>query len=70
MVSPELEREYARRGIGLVSPDDGVMALLHEIGAGEGPSQLVVMRGTPEAFGPPLEHAAAEDLVGRHTTTD
>ena len=36
MVSPELEREYERRGIGLVDPDDGVMALLHEIGAGAG----------------------------------
>ncbi|WP_421121922.1 SDR family NAD(P)-dependent oxidoreductase [Aquihabitans daechungensis] len=70
MVSPELEREYARRGIGLVDPDDGVMALLHEISAGRGPAQLVVMRGTPEAFGPPLEHAAADDLVGRPTTTD
>lgn len=70
MVSPELEREYGRRGIGLVDPDDGVMAILHEIGAGEGPAQLVVMRGAPEAFGPPLEHAAADDLVGRPTTTD
>lgn len=47
MVSPELEREYARRGIGLVDPDDGVMALLHEVAAGTGPSQVVVMRGAP-----------------------
>jgi NAD(P)-dependent dehydrogenase (short-subunit alcohol dehydrogenase family) len=70
MVSPELEREYERRGIGLVDPDDGVMALLHEIGEPTGPAQLVVLRGTPEAFGPPLEHAAADDLVGRPTTTD
>jgi NAD(P)-dependent dehydrogenase (short-subunit alcohol dehydrogenase family) len=70
MVSSELEREYERRGIGLVDPADGVMALLHEIGADSGPAQLVVMRGTPEAFGPPLEHAAADDLVGRPTTTD
>jgi acyl transferase domain-containing protein/NAD(P)-dependent dehydrogenase (short-subunit alcohol dehydrogenase family) len=70
MVSPELEREYERRGIGLVDPADGVMALLHEIGEPTGPAQLVVMRGTPEAFGPPLEHAAADDLVGRPTTTD
>jgi len=70
MVSPELEREYERRGIGLVDPDDGVMAILHEIGAASGPSQLVVMRGTPEAFGPPLDHTAADDLVGRPTTTD
>jgi NAD(P)-dependent dehydrogenase (short-subunit alcohol dehydrogenase family) len=69
MVSPELEREYARRGIGLVDPDDGVMALLHELGEASGPSQLVVMRGAPEAFGPPLEHAEAADLVGGHQTT-
>jgi hypothetical protein len=46
------------------------MALLHEIGEPTGPAQLVVLRGTPEAFGPPLEHAAADDLVGRPTTTD
>lgn len=70
MVSPELEREYERRGIGLVDPADGVMAILHEIGAASGPAQLVVMRGTPEAFGPPIEHTAADDLVGRPTTTD
>ncbi|MEZ5183052.1 MAG: SDR family oxidoreductase [Acidimicrobiales bacterium] len=69
MVSPELEREYARRGIGLVDPDDGVMAILHEIGEAEGPSQLVVMRGAPEAFGPPLDHAEAADLLGGHPTT-
>lgn len=71
MVSPELEREYARRGIGVVDPDDGVMALLHEVGEASGPAQLVVMRGAPEAFGPPLDRAAAADLVGgRSTTTD
>jgi hypothetical protein len=27
------------------------------------------MRGAPEAFGPPLEHAEAADLVGGHQTT-
>jgi acyl transferase domain-containing protein/NAD(P)H-dependent flavin oxidoreductase YrpB (nitropropane dioxygenase family)/NADP-dependent 3-hydroxy acid dehydrogenase YdfG len=65
MVSAELEREYARRGIGLVDPADGVMALLHEVAAGSGPSQLVVMRGTPEAFAPPIDHTpASDDLVG------
>lgn len=69
MVSPELEREYARRGIGLVDPDDGVMAILHEIAEAEGPSQLVVMRGAPEAFGPPLDHGDAADLIGGHSTT-
>jgi NAD(P)-dependent dehydrogenase (short-subunit alcohol dehydrogenase family)/acyl carrier protein len=70
MVSPELEREYARRGVGLVDPDDGVMALLHELAVDGGPSQLLVMRGAPEAFGPPLDHGATGDLVGRPTTTD
>jgi NAD(P)-dependent dehydrogenase (short-subunit alcohol dehydrogenase family)/acyl carrier protein len=75
MVSPELEREYARRGIGLVDPDDGVLALLHEVAeavAGRpGPAQLVVMRGAPEAFAPPVDHtAASDDLVGGTTTLD
>jgi NAD(P)-dependent dehydrogenase (short-subunit alcohol dehydrogenase family) len=71
MVSDELEREYARRGIGLVEPADGVLALLHEISDASGPPQLVVMRGTPEAFGPPLDHSAAsDDLVGGYTARD
>jgi acyl transferase domain-containing protein/NAD(P)H-dependent flavin oxidoreductase YrpB (nitropropane dioxygenase family)/NAD(P)-dependent dehydrogenase (short-subunit alcohol dehydrogenase family) len=52
MVSPELEREYARRGIGLVDPDDGVAALLAEIAHATGPAQVVVMRGRPDAFAP------------------
>jgi acyl transferase domain-containing protein/NAD(P)H-dependent flavin oxidoreductase YrpB (nitropropane dioxygenase family) len=70
MVSPELEREYARRGIGLVDPADGVMALLHEVAAGDGPAQLVVMRGAPEAFAPAIDHASAQDLLGGHATAD
>ncbi|MCU1356526.1 MAG: beta-ketoacyl synthase [Acidimicrobiales bacterium] len=71
MVSPELEREYARRGIGLVDPADGVVALLHEVASPTGPSQLVVMRGAPEAFAPPADHtAASDDLVGGYTNSD
>jgi NAD(P)-dependent dehydrogenase (short-subunit alcohol dehydrogenase family) len=35
MVSPELAREYARRGIALMDPEAGVDALLREIAAGE-----------------------------------
>jgi hypothetical protein len=35
MVSPELAREYARRGIGLVDPDAGAAALLREIAGGD-----------------------------------
>jgi len=48
MVSPELEREYARRGVGLVDPDEGVRALLTEMGTLPGePAQVVVMRAEP-----------------------
>jgi acyl transferase domain-containing protein/NAD(P)H-dependent flavin oxidoreductase YrpB (nitropropane dioxygenase family)/NAD(P)-dependent dehydrogenase (short-subunit alcohol dehydrogenase family) len=57
MVSPELEREYARRGIGLISCDDGVAALLDELAATSGPGRVVVMRARPEAMSP--EPAAA-----------
>ena len=48
MVSPELEREYARRGVGLVDPGEGVRALLAEMGTLPGePAQVVVMRAEP-----------------------
>jgi hypothetical protein len=53
MVSAELEREYARRGIGLIDPDDGVAALLHEL-ATAGPAQVVVMRAETAAMAPDL----------------
>jgi NAD(P)-dependent dehydrogenase (short-subunit alcohol dehydrogenase family) len=69
MVSPELEREYARRGIGLVEPEDGVVALLNEVASASGPSQVVVMRGAPEAFAPPVGFdPASDDLIGGYTT--
>jgi NAD(P)-dependent dehydrogenase (short-subunit alcohol dehydrogenase family) len=49
MVSPELEREYARRGIGLIALNDGVEQLLHELREGDrGNVQLVMMCGNPE----------------------
>ncbi|MFI6516049.1 SDR family NAD(P)-dependent oxidoreductase [Spirillospora sp. NPDC050679] len=35
MVSPELAREYARRGVALIDPDAAVAALLDEIAAGD-----------------------------------
>ncbi|QXJ20725.1 SDR family NAD(P)-dependent oxidoreductase [Actinomadura graeca] len=44
MVSPELAREYARRGIGLIEPDAGVDALLREIAHGD--ETQVVFTGT------------------------
>jgi hypothetical protein len=31
MVSPELEREYAKRGVGLIDPNEGVEVLMEEI---------------------------------------
>jgi NAD(P)-dependent dehydrogenase (short-subunit alcohol dehydrogenase family) len=43
MVSPVLEREYARRGITLIDPAAGVSSLLAEIAASRGPAQVVYM---------------------------
>jgi NAD(P)-dependent dehydrogenase (short-subunit alcohol dehydrogenase family) len=49
MVSPELEREYARRGIGLIPLQDGVDLLLQELHEGDRENvQLVMMCGNPE----------------------
>jgi NAD(P)-dependent dehydrogenase (short-subunit alcohol dehydrogenase family) len=52
MVSPELEREYARRGIGLIKPGEGTEALLEELARASRRSRLVVMRAWPEAMAP------------------
>jgi len=49
MVSTELEREYARRGIGLIDPEDGVACLLAELANGTEP-QVVYMCAHPAAF--------------------
>jgi acyl transferase domain-containing protein/NAD(P)H-dependent flavin oxidoreductase YrpB (nitropropane dioxygenase family) len=43
MVGPELEREYARRGVSLIDPAAGVGCLLAELAAGNGPAQVVYM---------------------------
>jgi hypothetical protein len=51
MVSPELAREYGRKGIALIEPDDGVARLLHELEAGSG-SQVILMRAHPEQLTP------------------
>jgi NAD(P)-dependent dehydrogenase (short-subunit alcohol dehydrogenase family) len=60
MVSDDLEREYRRRGIGLIEVADGVRALLDELRAGpDGAAQAVVMRahhGSP--FASPATTAA------------
>nr|WP_311448388.1 SDR family NAD(P)-dependent oxidoreductase [Frankia nepalensis] len=50
MVSAELEREYARRGVGLIDPAEGVAALLRELSAPAGPAQVVYMCGEVDAL--------------------
>ena len=49
MVTPELERQYAQRGVGIIDPSDGVQKLLNEIAAGEQP-QVVLMAALPDAM--------------------
>jgi NAD(P)-dependent dehydrogenase (short-subunit alcohol dehydrogenase family) len=59
MVSPELEREYSRRGVGLIEPDDGAQALLDELAAAPAaPGHVVVMRAQPEALAPEMRRWA------------
>jgi acyl transferase domain-containing protein/NAD(P)H-dependent flavin oxidoreductase YrpB (nitropropane dioxygenase family) len=42
MVSPELAREYARRGIRLIDPEEGTLALLRELAWGDTATDTVV----------------------------
>ncbi|MDG4865742.1 SDR family NAD(P)-dependent oxidoreductase, partial [Streptomyces sp. T-3] len=42
MVTPELGRDYARRGVQLIDPDEGVLALLRELAWGD-PAQASVV---------------------------
>jgi NAD(P)-dependent dehydrogenase (short-subunit alcohol dehydrogenase family) len=58
MVSPELEREYARRGVALIDPADGVACLLAELAAPAGPAQVVYLCG--EVPGPSRTGTAGE----------
>jgi NAD(P)-dependent dehydrogenase (short-subunit alcohol dehydrogenase family) len=51
MVTPELAREYERRGVGLVEPDAGVAAALAELRAGVPDAQVVLMCASPVALG-------------------
>lgn len=51
MVSAELEREYARKGIGLIPLEEGVEALLRELQYGtRDDTQVVFMCATPESM--------------------
>jgi NAD(P)-dependent dehydrogenase (short-subunit alcohol dehydrogenase family) len=51
MVSPELAREYARRGIDLIEPDAGAASFLDELlhGSPED-AQVILMRGDPTSM--------------------
>lgn len=63
MVSAELTREYARRGVGLIEPHDGVACLLAELAGGTEP-QVVYMCADPASFEVgPVEGGTVE--VGR-----
>jgi acyl transferase domain-containing protein/NAD(P)H-dependent flavin oxidoreductase YrpB (nitropropane dioxygenase family) len=72
MVSPELEREYARRGVGLVMPDRGIDALLAELAADARDAQVVLMAGDPRALhappapGPRVERAPRSQIRLQH----
>ncbi|MFI6958711.1 SDR family NAD(P)-dependent oxidoreductase [Nocardia sp. NPDC050408] len=50
MVSAELLREYSRRGIEAIDPDEGVACLLRELAQGDS-AQVVYLCGSPEAYG-------------------
>jgi hypothetical protein len=47
MVSPELEREYTRRGVGLIGVEDGIACLLRELAWGPRDQSQVVYMRTP-----------------------
>ncbi|AXI01740.1 type I polyketide synthase [Aquirhabdus parva] len=50
MVSESLKNEYARKGIGLIPQQQGVAALLAELGSQSIETQIVLMSGRPESF--------------------
>jgi NAD(P)-dependent dehydrogenase (short-subunit alcohol dehydrogenase family) len=61
MVSEELEREYARRGVGLIDPGDGVRRLVLELSGGAGaPGQVVLMSADARAMAAMADGPAAE----------
>jgi hypothetical protein len=50
MVSPELAREYARRGVELIDTERGIAALLDELGASGPDAQIVLSAADPRAL--------------------
>ncbi|UGY94914.1 type I polyketide synthase [Streptomyces gobiensis] len=55
MVTPELERTYARRGIALINPDDGTAALLAELAHGREAQVVLMARQAEAAMEPAVE---------------
>jgi NAD(P)-dependent dehydrogenase (short-subunit alcohol dehydrogenase family) len=53
MVTPQLDREYARRGVGLVHPDDGVTRLLDELRMSLPEPEIVLARARVSTFEAP-----------------
>ena len=48
MVTEELEREFTRRGLGLISPETGVQRLLDELNRPDATAfQVLLMQGQP-----------------------
>lgn len=68
MVTPELERAYARRGIALIGPDAGAEAFLAELAHGTDP-QVVLMAdagtGTDADTRADADTGADVDATGR-----
>jgi NAD(P)-dependent dehydrogenase (short-subunit alcohol dehydrogenase family) len=50
MVTPQLDREYARRGVGLVDPEDGVARLLDELRTSLPEPEIVLARARVATF--------------------
>ncbi|MDF1563271.1 MAG: SDR family NAD(P)-dependent oxidoreductase [Deltaproteobacteria bacterium] len=50
MIDATLEKEYARRGIGLIAPEDGVRCLLEELAREDDGPQVLYLRSDPERF--------------------
>ncbi len=57
MVSAELSREYERRGIGLIDPQEGLEAFLDELLHGGSAAQVILMNAAPRVmtWQPPVE---------------
>ena len=69
MVSPQLERDYASKGIGLIPLQAGIDALLNELARDDDETtQVVLMCGSPAAFGAEqnvgAEQNAGEENIG------